>query len=308
MNRNTRWIALERSPGIGSASILEIHETLSSLSLNIEDLFSLTESEIRSEFSFRETTIKGILSAFKICDDIEDDCADMTEAGINPVFIFENSYPSILKARLGSEAPAVLYCMGRMDILTGSDAGVLAHSGTSEKGSMILMKGAAELASHSITVIGNMSKGAGTLLHSSCIEHGGNTAGLLPCGLFTFTMSAKLQTVYNPDRFLIISPFYLREEFSPIRAVIRNKIICALSKALFIVETPAKEEGGIFEAAKSAQKLHVPLFTAEYSEYTESSAGNPVLLTEYGAMPVRGRKDGNSILPNLDAFTAKIKF
>ncbi|MBP7901271.1 MAG: DNA-processing protein DprA [Spirochaetes bacterium] len=308
MNRNTQWIALERAEGIGSASIIEIHETLSSLSLNIEDLFSLSEIEIREEFSFKETIIKGIISAKKISEEIEDDCADMEEVGIKPVFLFSKDYPEVLRLRLGNTVPPVLYLMGSPSILKESLAAVLAHSETSEKGSMIIFKGAKELTSHSIATVGNMSKGGGSILHRSSIEAGGKTIGILPCGFFTYTMTDKIKSIYNPDNFLIISPFYLREEFNIYRAIERNKLICALSKAVFIVESPSKDEGGIFEAAKSAQKMHIPLFTAEYAEYTEPSMGNPTLLKEYGAQPVRGRKDEGGLSPNLDAFIAKIKF
>ncbi|MBP8084301.1 MAG: DNA-processing protein DprA [Spirochaetes bacterium] len=308
MNRNTQWIALERAEGIGSASISEIYETLTSLSLNINDLFSLSEREIREEFSFKESIIKGIISAIKISDEIEDDCADMEEVGIKPLFVFNKDYPEILKQRLGNSAPPVLYLMGSPMILNETLAAVLAHSETSEKGSMIIFKGAKILSSHSITTVGNMSKGGGSILHRSTIEAGGKTIGILPCGFFTYTMTEKIQSIYNPDNFLIISPFYLKEEFNIYRAIERNKLICALSKAVFIVESPAKDEGGIFEAAKSAQKMHIPLFTAEYAEYSEPSMGNPVLIKEYGAQPVRGRKDENGVSPNLDAYIAKIKF
>ena len=308
MNRNTQWIALERAEGIGSASIIEIYETLSSLSLNIEDLFSLSEKEIREEFTFKESIIKGILAAIRISDEIEDDCADMEEIGVKPLFVFSKDYPEILKSRLGNALPPVLYLMGSSSILNDPLAAVLAHSETSEKGSMIVFKGAKELSSHSITTVGNMSKGGGTVLHRSTIEAGGKTIGILPCGFFTYTMTEKIQSIYNPENFLIISPFYLKEEFNIFRAIERNKLICALSKAVFIVESPAKDEGGIFEAAKSAQKMHIPLFTAEYAEYTEPSMGNPTLLKEYGAQPIRGRKEETGISPNLDAFIAKVKF
>ena len=308
MNRHTQWIALERAKGIGPAGLCEIYSTLSSLNLNIEDLFALNEREIRSEFSFKEIIVNGIIQAQKISEDIDEDIIDMSEVKIRPIFIFEKNYPAMLKLRLKNEAPPILYCIGNTALLETRAVAVLGHGDMSPKGEMIAYRTAESLAAHSLTAISGMSKGTGIIVHRASLDAGGNTIGVLPCGMFSFTMSPRLQQNFDPDRFLIISPYYLRDDYSQFRGMERNRTICALSRAVFITEAPSPAEGGIFEAGKSCQKLQVPLFTTQYSDYPKSAAGNPVLINEYGATPVRGRKEGSGITPNIDALIAKAKF
>ncbi len=308
MGREALWIALERSKGIGPVGLQEIQASLSALKLDVQDLLGLSENEIRTEFGFSERLCAGIAEAPAIAEEIEDDCVDMAQAGIRPVFIFESAYPAALKSRLGSAAPAMLYCLGNIRLLQQKSVAILGHGEPSPRGEMIAFKAARELAMHSIPVISGLSKGTGVIAHTSALEAAGSTVGILPCGMFTFSMSEKLQRLYDEDRFLIASPFYLKEDPTSFRAMERNRIICALASAVFITEANSPAEGGIFEAGKSAHKIGVPLFTTEYSEYPPSAAGNPVLISEYGAHAVRGRKDESGITPNMDQIIAKVRF
>jgi predicted Rossmann fold nucleotide-binding protein DprA/Smf involved in DNA uptake len=61
-------------------------------------------------------------------------------------------------------------------------------------------------------------------------------------------------------------------------AYIRNRIICALAHAVYIVEAP--DEGGIYEAAKSAHALNIPLYTTEYAEYPPTASGNKKIMSD----------------------------
>lgn len=306
MNKPKFWIALERSKGIGYASLNKIYEDFKDLGLSIEDLFDLSPDEIKNEFSFSEQTVNGIAEAQKRLEEIEDDILDMTEAGIIPVLFFDSKYPESLKKTLGNQSPPILYCLGNTSLLNEPGAAILGHHEISPKGEMISFQSAKVLSEHSITVISGMSKGTGTTAHISAMENKGKTVAVLPCGMFFFKMTERLQSVFDPDRFLILSPFYLRENFTEYNAMNRNRLICALSKAVFIVESPV--EGGIFEAVKSAEKLNKPVFTAEYGEYPPSASGNPIFIKDYSATPVRGRKEGNIVIPNLDMLLAKVKF
>lgn len=306
MNKPQYWIALERAHGIGYATLNEIYTQFLDLGLSIEDLFDLTPDEIRDEFSFNDKVIDGIIQAKNILVEIEEDILDMNEAGIQPVLFFDNNYPKQIIESLQSQAPPILYCLGNVNLLKSSCAAILGHHEISPKGEMIAFQSAKILSKHSITVVSGMSKGTGTTAHASALENSGNTVAVLPCGMFQFKMTERLQNLFNPDRFLLVSPFYLKEGLSEFNAMNRNRLICALSKAVFIVESPA--EGGIFEAIKSAEKLKRPVFTAEYAEYPPSAAGNPIFINKYKAEPVRGRKEGESVLPNLDNLIAKVKF
>ena len=67
-----------------------------------------------------------------------------------------------------------------------------------------------------------------------------------------------------------------------------------MARAVFIVEAPP--EGGIFEAAKSARNLKVPLFTTAYADYPKNAGGNPVILSSMEGRPVRGRYENEMLV------------
>lgn len=306
MNKSRHWIALSESSGIGYASMNEIYTTLSQIGISISDLFELSEKEIISEFTFNSRIVNGIIEAQKIFDEIEEDYLNMIEANIHPLLFFEKEYPDKLKKELKSNTPSILYCFGNLNLLNKNSAAILGHSEISTKGENIILQSAKILCSHDIVVTSGLSKGAGSIAHYSAIENKGNTIAFLPCGMFTFNMSEKLKSIFDPDHFLLVSQFPLNSPYSEFNAMSRNRLICAISDAVFIAEST--EEGGIFEAAKSASKLQKPIFVSEYSEYPESAKGNPTIIKIFSAHPVRGRKEDNIVIPNLDSLLSKIKF
>ncbi|HEY1405052.1 MAG TPA: DNA-processing protein DprA [Spirochaetota bacterium] len=304
---NTRYyLALERAHGIGTATLSEIYETVRSIGISISDLFGCTDAELRNEFVFSEAIYKGFIEAKESLDDVDEEYGKLVAAGICATFFFDKNYPSLLKDKLHNGAPAVLYSIGDLSIAQSRAAALLSGSETSEKGTRIIHQTAIECARHHITVIGGLSKGAGSAAQAAALENGGQTIGILPCGFFTFELSARLTALYDPKKFLLLSPFRPDEEFSPFHAMSRNRNIIALSRALFIVETP--KDGGLMEAAKSAAKLSVPLYTAQYADYPAGASGNEELIKNFNAIPVRGRREGDMIIPNIEALIASVKF
>lgn len=300
------WIALERSKGISTAGLKEIYTTINPLGISISDLFDLNEEELRKEFNFRENITAAVLQAQSLVESIEEEYCDMIEAKIQPILFFEETYPKEILEKLDNQAPPILYTANKISILHGDRAAIIGGTDPSPKGEMISYLSAKEISKHNIIVVTGLTKGIGTAAARGAMEGGGRTVAVLPGGMFTFAMSERLLEVYDPERFLLLSPFYPSEGVTEYNAILRNRIITVLSKALFIVET---EENGIpIEAAKNAQKLNIPIFTAEYSEYPSSASGNKLLMKEYAAIPLRGKKENNSIKPNIDMLLAKIKF
>jgi predicted Rossmann fold nucleotide-binding protein DprA/Smf involved in DNA uptake len=305
MNNYKQWIALEQAKGLGIQALKEIHKTISSLNISICDLFECTAEEISSEFNFSAHILDGILEAKKKLPEIDTVYCDLIDANIQPILFFESTYPERLLNKLKSNAPAILYAIGNTELLNTSSAALLGTSEISEKGKAICNMTSKLLCDNEITIISGMSKGTGTIAHRSAIENNGNTVAVLPCGVFSFKMSEQLQTLYNPDHFLIISPYFPNEEFNKYNAFKRNRLIGALAEVVYIVE--ATEEDGIIEAAKSAIKLEIPLFTTKYAEYPASALGNLSLINQYNAAEIQGKKVNGTLVPNLDKMISQIK-
>jgi DNA processing protein len=304
MSNHKYWISLEQAKGIGPANLKIIYDKLKAFNLSVIDLFSLTAAEIKAEFAFHENLISAIESAKKSLFRIEEDYHSLLDSGIDPILFFEDGYPKRFHDILKTMFPPILYTHGNKNILKEKGAAILGEKDLSERGESIAYLAAKELSGHNIVTISGMAKGA-DIAHRSALLNGGKTIAILPHGIFHFKIPEILQDIYNTDNILIISPFYPSAESNKYNAFIRNRLICALSYAVYIVESVL--DGGIFEAAKSAKKLGVPLFVTEYKEYPKSASANKTLLDD-GARPVKGRLVNNELSPNLDELIGIVKF
>jgi len=170
----------------------------------------------------------------------------------------------------------------------------------------LLNKSISIIPKNNITAISGFAKGADTTVHRAAVEHGGNTIAILPCGIDHLKIPNSIKEIFNPDHFLIISPFFPTKEANKFNGYIRNRITCAISYSVFVVEAPI--ENGIFEAAKSAFKLKIPLYTTEYANYPKEAEGNPKIISELNGIPIRGRMENNLLIPNIDKIIADVKF
>lgn len=300
------WTALSRVHGIGSVSLKEIHSTLEGLELSVYDLFGCSKSEIISDFRLSEKLADGVVAARALTEKADEVCISLSNAGIQIIPFFDTKYPKRITALLPDTFPPFLYVLGNADIPSKRGAAVLGDSEVSPKGEAIAFSAAKDLALRGLVMFSGMAKGAETAAHRAALINGGSTAAVLPCGMNYFKPPQFLANTMSLENTAIVSPFYPDEEPNRFNAFVRNRLICAMSRAVFIVEAP--EEGGIFEAAKSAHKLNVPLYTAVYSEYPKNAKGNKIILEELGGIPILRRKDREGIEPNTDRLVASAKF
>lgn len=298
------WIALDQAKGIGPANLKLIYDKLKSFNLSAADLFSLTEKEIKDEFAFHENINNAIENSKSSLFKIEEEYHRLIDSDIEPILFFEDSYPARLHDILKNTIPPIIYSFGNKTILKEKGAAILGEKDLSEKGENIAFLGAKELAFHNIVTISGMARGV-EIVHRSALLHNGKTIIVLPHGLYHLKIPQILQDVLNTDNLIIVSPFYPSVENSVYNAYIRNRLICALSHAVYIVECTV--DGGIFEAAKSANKLNIPLFVTEYKEYPDSASANKQLI-DNGAYPVKGRLINKELTPNLDELIGVVKF
>lgn len=306
MNYTKYWLALSRVKGIGPAHLREIRDTLEGKGLSVTDMLELTPREIREEFGFPEHLCLSAGQAQGMLEAVERDYERCLDEGIEVIPFFAASYPERLFAVLGNAFPPFLYSLCGLPLLSRRGAAVLGDRDVSEKGELIAYSAAQELAVHQLVVFSGYARGADQIAHRAALEAGGETAALVPYGLFHHKIPSLLADVFDPQRIAVVSPFYPDREMDQYAAMNRNRIICALARAMYIVEAPS--EGGVFEAAKSAKHLNIPLFTTQYGEYPKSAPGNRIILEELEGKPVRGRMVNGMLAPNMDAIIAAAKF
>lgn len=305
MNDTKLWIALSRIEGVGIASLKAIHEALFNLHLSLYDIVELDPKAIAHETGLSIELSQLIAKIAVTIEKIENEYEDLIDRNIDPVLFFDSRYPEKILKNV-DYPPPVLYYMGNTDIIKSRKVAILSDHNASERGYHIAFHAAAIAAQHSVTVVSGLAKGPQTMAHRGAVEAGGNTIAVLPMGMNALTIPDVLKDTVNMSQWLFISPFNPQEDYALHNSYKRNSLIAAMVDALIIIETG--NSAGSFEAAKTACKYNTPLFVVEYAQYPQSASGNPVLIKEYRATPLRGRIQNDVLVPNMDACIAKIKW
>ncbi|MDA3899160.1 MAG: DNA-processing protein DprA [Spirochaetes bacterium] len=307
MKKYSYWIALNEAPGIGITALREIYESLLSTGLSIQDIMELNEQEIEAEFSFSKKIVQGIQKGRELLDSTEEVYHAVLDAGIEPVLFFEDSYPDQLKHGNAVASPPILYCFGNKNVLKKPTITLLGGSQISTTADTICYNSGRIMVEHNIIAGTGLNRGAGALFATGVLEARGSITAFIPCGLLTFNMSDRLKEVFDPDKSVIASPFFPHAEISKHNAIYRNELMSEISEAVYIVEMK-KNDDVLEPTAKHITKCEIPLYTTEYSKYPDEASGNSDLFEMFGARPIRGKKTGNTLQPNLDSLIAHAKF
>jgi predicted Rossmann fold nucleotide-binding protein DprA/Smf involved in DNA uptake len=119
--------------------------------------------------------------------------------------------------------------------------------------------------------------------HRAALECGGTTVMVLCEGILNFTVKKSFKEIWDWERIAVVSEFLPGIPWSVRNAMQRNRTICALSRAMILIESATT--GGSIEAGRSSLDMAVPLFAPVYEGMPESAVGNRELLG-HGARPL----------------------
>ncbi len=208
--------------------------------------------------------------------------------GIEALFLSDADYPKALRSI--AEAPLILYYTGNMDTLehlpSMAVVGTRKASAYGKEMCAKLLKPACE---RGVMIISGLAMGIDTVAHHTALENGAPTIAVLASGLDSIypptnkplaekiTLSGALISEYDPGSKLE------RWNFPD-----RNRIISALSQAVFIVEG-GKESGAMLTARFAAEQGR-PIFALPGNINIPNAAG-PNNLIQQGAELISSAED-----------------
>lgn len=195
------------------------------------------------------------------------------------------SYPAAMA--LGRKAP-VLSAMGNIALLGTPGIGFCGSRKASEKGIAVAADCAEQAVDAGFTVISGNAAGVDTAAHRAALASGGATILVLPEGISQFRIRKDLRDVWDWSRTLVLSQFAPDAIWQAYRAMERNEVIIALSRALVVIE--AGSTGGTLAAGTRALELGRPVFVADYENIEAVAPGNAELLGR-GARPLRRSRE-----------------
>ena len=181
------------------------------------------------------------------------------------------------------EISPILFVKGKRKYLNLDSVAVVGARQVSNKGSDITRKLASDLAQAGINVVSGYAQGVDSAAHLGALEAEGTTTIALPYGIKELRRKKAFKE-FNWERYVLaVSQFDPSVKWLARNAIGRNKLVCALSKAVVVIESgPERDEhgkmSGTFNTAKTALDMGIPLFVLDPSYLDNPPKGNISLI------------------------------
>jgi predicted Rossmann fold nucleotide-binding protein DprA/Smf involved in DNA uptake len=152
--------------------------------------------------------------------------------------------------------PPVIFASGPADLMAAASVGFCGSRSATERGLAVAADIAEQVARQGLNVVSGGAKGVDITAHKTALSHGGTTTVVLAEGILQYRMRHELRDVFDPARTLLVSEFFPEDLWIAGRAMQRNRTICALSRALVLIE--ARATGGTFAAGEAALAMRLP--------------------------------------------------
>ena len=276
INRDYFWFRLFKTRGIGPTLLVSIAKILEAENLNPE-MLPRNQSDLSEQFPKLAKILNGKIRA----EDREEVYAaykQLKDRGINIIYPGHPDFPPHLL-----EIAPILFVKGQLKRLLSDSVAIVGARNVSDKGIHIARKLAGDLASEGINVVSGYAKGVDSESHLGALEAEGTTTLVLPNGINQLRQKNAFKKFNWNQDVLAVSQFDPDTKWIARNAMARNKLVCALSKAVVVIESGPERDtqgkmSGTFNTAKTAIDLNLPLFVVNPSCLDNPPKGNETLI------------------------------
>jgi DNA processing protein len=283
-NKEYSWYMLSNAPGFGAKSIQYIYENLQTNNMSINDLFDLEAIELYKLFPEigRGKLSRANFSCFPQLDAddrLYSNFEKIKSDGVTIIGFDDEKYPQSILQNMGDNAPPILYCKGYLPLLNQKGVSIVGARDVGDFEITITKSIAQNLAENGINVTSGYAKGVDTSAHIGALESHGTTTMILSFGTNHITIKRELKELNWEKNALFVTQFAPYEKFSGQNAMTRNKLVCAMSKAIVVIKSGPERDSsgkmsGTFDAGKSALKMGIPVFVLSPQVLNPTPQGN----------------------------------
>lgn len=145
----------------------------------------------------------------------------------------DSLYPNKLKNICNY--PKKIYVKGNLELLNSIAIAVVGSRHNSQYGERMCKRFTKELVQNGVTIVSGLATGIDTLAHTTCLENGGNTIAVLPCGIdniFPKENEGLSKDIINLGG-TIITEYDANEEANSDKFLQRNRIVAGLTNRNF---------------------------------------------------------------------------
>jgi predicted Rossmann fold nucleotide-binding protein DprA/Smf involved in DNA uptake len=188
----------------------------------------------------------------------------------------DSEYPKRLKQRLRHLAPAILYGIGKIELLSDGGLAVVGSRDVDEEALGYTHKVAQTCSEQGIHVVSGGARGIDTAAMLAVLEAGGTASGVVADSLSKAAVARKYRAGIKEGRLTLVSGVDPDASFNTGHAMARNKYIYALADYALVVSSSVAKGGTWAGATDALEKIkHVPIFVRMQGTVPE---GNQQLL------------------------------
>lgn len=190
----------------------------------------------------------------------------------------EPEYPRLLKKRLQTSSPPVLFGCGNIKLLNRKGIAVVGSRNASEENLTYAAQVGVSATEAGLSVVSGGARGIDEAAILGALHVDGTAVGVLADSLLRASSSQKYRKYLSQNNVALVSPYYPEAGFNAGNAMGRNKYIYCLADAAVVVHSG--RQGGTWSGAvENLSKGWVPLWVKP----TEDSAAGNAELVERGA-------------------------
>ena len=288
INKDYFWFRLFKTRGIGPKLLVSVAEILEADNLNPE-ILPRSQSELSAQFPKLAKILNGKIRA-EDREKVSKEYEELKRQGVNIIYPGHPDFPPHTL-----EISPILFVKGRQKRLMSDSVAIVGARNVSDKGIRIARKLAGDLAGEGINVVSGYAKGVDSEAHLGALESEGTTTLVLPYGIKQLHQKSAFKKFNWDQDVLAVSQFDPNSRWRARNAMVRNKLVCGLSKAVVVIESgPERDEqgkmSGTFSAAKTALSMDLPLFILTPNCLDNPPKGNKALIALGGCSldPVNG--------------------
>lgn len=282
-NREYSWYMLSNVSGFGTKSIHYIFNNLQKNSLTINELFDLDYTQLSNLFP---EIGKGKFSraSFQSFQNLDDEklfnyFEKLKSEQVYIIGLDDERYPKSVLENMGDNAPPILYCKGYLPLLNTKGVSIVGARDVDEFAIMLTKSIASKLAENALNVTSGYAKGVDTSAHLGALEAQGTTTMILSFGVNHISIKREMKDLNWGKNSLFVTQFAPYEKFSGQNAMARNKLVCAMSKAIVVIASGPERDSqgkmsGTFDAGKSAISMNIPVFVLSPEVLKPTPQGN----------------------------------
>ncbi len=276
IERDYFWFRLFKARGIGPKSLISIAKILEKEDCQPE-MLPRSQSDLSVQFPDLSKILNGKIRAAD-SDKAYTEYEQLKTQGVEFIYPRHPDFPPHLL-----EIAPMLFIKGQRKLLNSDGIAIVGSRHVSDTGICVARKLAVELANAELNVVSGYAKGVDSEAHLGALAAEGTTTMVLPYGIKELRQKSAFKDFDWQRDVLVVSQFDPDVKWLARNAMVRNKLVCGLSKAVVVIESGLERDtqgkmSGTFNTAQTALSMNLPLFVLNPECFDNPPKGNADLI------------------------------